>query len=148
MRFRDESKEQREMKSRLVKKGDSDSSRGAVGMKEESKTMMRYLPGRVKSTKTGFEVECEGGTKLNNLTIDDLLVGIQPGQTAEVRKPVVTPLQCTSIGWNASGTSLVVGYGNNSITGWCDLPGAVCVWSLSQLGGEGGTALRSFLTQI
>lgn len=130
---REETKDQRDMKNRLVKKsGDRDADSRAV--KEESKTMMRYLPGRVKSTKTGFEVECEGGTKLTNLTIDDLLVGIAPGQTAEVRRPVVTPLQCTSVCWNASGTSLVVGFGNNSITGWCDLPGAVCVWSLSQLG--------------
>ena len=36
----------------------------------------------------------------------------------------------TGVSWNASGYSLAVSYGRFDVTGWCDSPGALCVWNL------------------
>ena len=39
-------------------------------------------------------------------------------------------LRPTGVSWNASGYSLAVSYGRFDVTGWCDSPGALCVWNL------------------
>ena len=39
-------------------------------------------------------------------------------------------LRPTGVSWNASGYSLAVSYGRFDVTGWCDSPGALCVWKL------------------
>ena len=36
----------------------------------------------------------------------------------------------TGVSWNCSGYSLAVSYGRFDVTGWCDSPGALCVWNL------------------
>jgi WD40 repeat protein len=36
----------------------------------------------------------------------------------------------TGVSWNRSGFSLAVSYGRFDVTGWCDSPGALCVWNL------------------
>ena len=39
-------------------------------------------------------------------------------------------LKPTGVSWNCNGYSLAVSYGRFDVTGWCDTPGAVCVWNL------------------
>ena len=36
----------------------------------------------------------------------------------------------TGLSWNRSGYSIAVSYGRFDVTGWCDSPGALCVWNL------------------
>ena len=36
----------------------------------------------------------------------------------------------TGLSWNRTGFSLAVSYGRFDVTGWCDSPGALCVWNL------------------
>ena len=39
-------------------------------------------------------------------------------------------LQPTGVSWSASGYQLAVSYGRFDVSGWCDSPGALCVWNL------------------
>ena len=39
-------------------------------------------------------------------------------------------LVCTQLSWNATGYALAASYGRFDISGWCDVPGALCVWNL------------------
>ena len=90
------------------------------------------LPGRiVKVHRAGtYDVECEGGNVFTEVPPSDLVVGLSEGQTVEARKPVSIQLQGTGVSWNATGASLAVSYGLDNITGWCDSPGALCVWNV------------------
>jgi WD40 repeat protein len=92
----------------------------------------RFLPGRVTTAHRNgtIDVECEGGVVKNGLTYEDILIGLPEGQEVEARRPVVMPMQCTSISWSCNGSMVVASYGNPSGSGWCDSPGAVCTWSL------------------
>ncbi len=50
----------------------------------------------------------------------------------EARKPNHIQLHCTGLDWKCTGSSVVVSYGRLDITGWCDYPGAICIWNLFQ----------------
>ena len=58
------------------------------------------------------------------------MVGLEAGSIVQARKPNKVNLQCTSVSWNATGSSLAVSYGNTDVSGWCDYPGAVCLWNI------------------
>jgi WD40 repeat protein len=92
----------------------------------------KYFPGRiVKISRNLYDIEIEGSKIESGLTMDDLVVGLQEGQQVEARKPSKVQLQCTSLDWNCTGNMVVATYGRNDLTGWCDIPGAVCSWNLS-----------------
>lgn len=93
---------------------------------------VKYLPGRIIKFGRGsvYDVECEGGKKISGLTSDDLLVGVEVNQSVEARRPKMIPLQATGISWNSTGSSVAVSYGRQDLTGWCDFPGAVCIWNV------------------
>jgi WD40 repeat protein len=40
------------------------------------------------------------------------------------------PLQCTGLSWNATGSTLVAVFGRTDISGWCEEPGALCIWNV------------------
>lgn len=101
----------------------------------KSKGQVKYLPGRVlsvqgKAPNCNYDVECEGGKVVRSLAVADLVLGIADTQHVEARRPTITPLQATGVSWNSSGSSLGVTYGRTDITGWCNSPGAVCVWNV------------------
>ena len=102
-----------------------------VHAKTSSRGKVKYLPGRIVRAKAGrFDVECEGGTVHKDLTSDDILVGVQEGQSVEARRPARVALQATGVAWNVTGSTLAASYGRTDIAGWCDMPGAVCVWNV------------------
>ena len=61
---------------------------------------------------------------------DDIVVGLEPGTRVEARSPVKTHLSCTGLSWTATGSALAAAYGRHDIIGWCEYPGAVCVWNI------------------
>lgn len=93
---------------------------------------VRYLPGRI--TRVGanntYDVDCEGGRSEQGLPFEDLLCGLEEGMAVEVRRPKRTQLQGTGVGWSCTGSSVAVSYGRRRLEGWCEVPGAVCVWSV------------------
>lgn len=94
---------------------------------------VKYLPGRVvKVGKNLFDIECEGIRVETNLSVADLCIGLSAGQQVEARKPSKTWLHATGMSWNATGSVLAVSYGRLDITGWCDFPGALCMWNVFQ----------------
>lgn len=91
----------------------------------------KYLPGRiVKLSRNTIDVECEGRKVESGLNVDDLCIGLVEGQRIEARKPHKVQLQCTGVCWNATGSMVAVAYGKNDIAGWCNFPGAVCIWNI------------------
>lgn len=128
---------------RLSKKGGKRSDKKLLRLQEGVRVHVRvesggsaglgkYLPGRVrKVAKNGFvDVELVGGGVEVGRSQDDIIQGIDVGQPVEARRPLTVQLQCTGVCWNASGSALAVSYGRSDVTGWCDFPGAVCVWSV------------------
>ena len=135
-------------------RGENQSSLGARGGRDKQQTLqslqdgvrvhcmvkqgkggrgaVRGLSGRIVKCHRGdvFDVECEGGNVQRDVPADELAVGLVEGQTIEARRPTTVQLQGTGVSWNASGTSLAVSYGLDNITGWCDSPGALCVWNI------------------
>eukprot|EP00605_Chrysophyceae_sp_TOSAG23-4_P002460 GSChrysophyteH1.ASY1.ANO1.2719.1 assembled CDS len=93
---------------------------------------LRGLPGRIVKCSRGnvYDVECEGGLVQRDVPGDELAVGLVDGQTVDARRPTTVQLQGTGVSWNAPGSSLAVSYGLDNITGWCDSPGALCVWNI------------------
>ena len=101
----------------------------------KSRGTMKYFPGRVvrvhgKPPNCYYDIEVEGGKVVREKALSDLVIGVVEGQSIEARKPSVTPLQATGVSWNSSGTSVGVSYGRTDVTGWCNDPGAVCVWNV------------------
>lgn len=94
----------------------------------------KYLPGRIVKAKAGgrFDVDCEGGAvSLQDVPQAEILVGgLSDGAVVECRRPAKQHLQATCVSWNATGSLLASSYGRTNVSGWCDAPGAVCVWSL------------------
>ena len=92
----------------------------------------RHVPGRVlKMAKSGLmDVEIEGGTILDNVPRDEVLLGLEEGMQVEAKRPVRQELHCTGVAWNATGNTVAACYGRADLEGWCDLPGAVCLWSV------------------
>lgn len=92
----------------------------------------KYVPARVtKSHRAGtYDVECEGSRNLFGLNYDELMIGLEEGQYIEAKRPKKIHLQCTDVSWTCTGSSLVSSYGRLDITGWCDFPGAVCMWNI------------------
>jgi hypothetical protein len=98
---------------------------------------VKYMPGTIVKAKPNataqgqFEVQCDGRSAVEMpLGVDKLLVGLAPGMHIEARMPRKVSLQCTGISWNATGNVLAASYGRTDVEGWCDLPGAVCCWSV------------------
>ena len=117
--------------------GGSDSGRKIIqeGVRVHAKSSARgkvkYLPGRVVKSKAGrYDVECEGGAVQKDLSADDIRVGILEGQGVEARRPARVNLQATAVSWNVTGSTIAASYGRTDIAGWCDAPGAVCVWNV------------------
>jgi len=52
----------------------------------------------------------------------------RPGATRDER--FWRDLVPTGVSWNCTGYSIAVSYGRFDVTGWCESPGAVCVWNL------------------
>ena len=101
----------------------------------KSRGVVKYYPGRIvrvhgKPPNNSYDVEVEGGKTVKDKNLAELVVGLQEGQSVEARRPSVTPLQATGVSWNCSGTSLGVAYGRTDLVGWCNDPGAVCVWNV------------------
>ena len=132
-------------KSKLGAGGKSSSSAAADGKKLRLQEGVRvhakisfkggdakYLPGRIaKCNRNGtFDVECEGSKLETGMLVEDLVVGLEEGQTVEARRPNKVQLQCTGVAWNATGNTIAASYGRNDIVGWCEFPGAVCLWSI------------------
>ncbi len=76
-----------------------------------------------------IDVEC-GERVLTGITAKDILIGLENGYHVEARQPLHLQLQATGLCWSCSGGAVAVSYGRNDITGWCDFPGAVCIWSV------------------
>jgi hypothetical protein len=95
----------------------------------------KFLPGRIVEVLKGgvYDIEC-GEKVFPGVTAQDIVLSLEPGYNVEARQPFRYELQCTGISWSASGGSLAASYGRNDITGWCDLPGAVCVWGIFEKG--------------
>ena len=90
-----------------------------------------FVPGRINKVHRGtYDVECEGGKEEFGLPIDDVMLGLEEGSIVEARRPNKVYLQCTGVSWNSTGSSLAVSYGKVDISGWCDYPGAVCMWNV------------------
>ena len=58
------------------------------------------------------------------------MVGLEPGQRVEARYPAKVHLACTDISWTVTGSGIAVAYGRHDISGWCNYPGAVCIWNI------------------
>ena len=52
----------------------------------------------------------------------------------------------TGVSWNRTGFSLAVSYGRFDVTGWCDSPGALCVWNLRRRNVDPRTPDHTFET--
>lgn len=93
---------------------------------------LKYYPGRITKvhSKDTCDVEVEGGKTIRDVLLNEMLMGLSEGQTVEARRPMKSALQSTDVSWNASGTSIAASYGKPDITGWCNDPGAVCVWNV------------------
>lgn len=102
---------------------------------KKSRGDSKYYPGRVAAVhRSGtIDVECNERV-LNGLTPNDVILGLENDYKVEARQPTHMQLQCTGVSWTCSGGAVAVSYGRNDITGWCDLPGAVCVWSIFDKG--------------
>lgn len=98
---------------------------------KKSRGDYKFYPGRVVAVhRSGtLDVECNERA-LNGLTPSDVILGLEQGYNVEARQPTHVQLQCTGVSWTCSGGAVAVSYGRNDITGWCDFPGAVCVWSI------------------
>ena len=72
----------------------------------------------------------EGGKTEYGVSVDDLMLGLDEGSVVEARRPNKVYLQGTGVSWNATGSSLAVAFGRGDIAGWCDYPGAVCMWNV------------------
>lgn len=94
--------------------------------------VIKYLPGRVtKCNRSGtFDIECEGGRQETGVPIDDIIVGLEEGELVEARRPSKVQLQCTGVSWNSTGSTIAAAYGRTDIVGWCDQPGALCLWNV------------------
>lgn len=92
----------------------------------------KYLPSRVvKVNQNGsIDVEYEGGTIKYGLSSSEIMVGLVEGQEVEVKKPQVTVLHATDVHWNCNGSMIASSYGLDTTSGWCDNPGALCVWRI------------------
>jgi WD40 repeat protein len=91
----------------------------------------KYLPGRVAAVHRSGTVDIDCNERvLKGLTASDIILGLENGYNVEARQPLHVQLQCTGVSWTCSGGAVAVSYGRNDITGWCDYPGAVCVWSI------------------
>jgi len=104
----------------------------AASKDSRGKKASRHVPARVtKVIKGGLvDVELEGGHNKEGVPLDQVLVGLDEGMVVEGRRPTRQELHCTGVSWNATGNSIASSFGRTDMAGWCDLPGAVCVWSV------------------
>jgi WD40 repeat protein len=92
----------------------------------------KYLPGRVlKYNQNGtVDVEVEGGIVKHGLNGLEVMIGLTVGQEIEARKPNVVVLNSTSVMWNCNSSLLASSYGRDDMAGWCENPGAICIWRI------------------
>ena len=126
---------------RGIRKGDrggllgnyAESIRVHVKIQGKSSKQSRYVPGRIKKVNASgntYDVECEGGRLERGVPSSDILCGLEEGFGVEARRPKKISLQSTGVSWSCTGSALAVAFGQLSVSGWCQVPGAVCVWSL------------------
>ena len=72
------------------------------------------------------QTQNSGAQLVHTLTVDFQKSGSSQSAAESMQ------LQCTGVSWNATGTSVAASYGRMDIVGWCELPGAVCVWNLTK----------------
>lgn len=100
---------------------------------DDSSKTYRFVPGRVSALndkgKT-YDIEAEGGKVIAAVERADLLVGLDEGMQVDARRPIKQTLHCTGVAWSCTGSSVMAAYGRTDVAGWCDLPGAVCVWNV------------------
>ena len=122
--------------SAATKKGAALASRLQEGVRVHAKVLIKgreiYVPGRLVKVQRGgsYDVDVEGGKTEYGVSVDDLMLGLEEGGVVEARRPNKVHLQGTSVSWNATGSTLAVAYGRSDIVGWCDYPGAVCLWNI------------------
>jgi WD40 repeat protein len=106
--------------------------RGTRGSRIKSSSGPRWVPGRIVSVSRAgmYDVELPGRKVEKGKSADEVVVGLKEGWPVEARKPVTRRLHATSVSWNCTGKSLAVCYGRTDMNGWCDMPGAVCVWRI------------------
>ena len=106
--------------------------RGAKDDDSSSKTY-RFVPGRISVVndkgKT-YDIEAEGGKMVTAVERANILVGLDEGMQVDSRRPIRQTLNCTGVAWSCTGSSVMAAYGRTDVAGWCDLPGAVCVWNV------------------
>jgi WD40 repeat protein len=71
------------------------------------------------------EEQEEAVTKLHTLSYD-----FSFNSLPDSKKDQDIQLQVTGLSWNSTGSVLAVSYGRHDLSGWCDLPGALCTWNL------------------
>ena len=87
---------------------DDDAERAAA--RYEDDTGGRLGPVRARAGPAAVDAECDAGSSRDERFWRDLVP--------------------TGLSWNRSGYSIAVSYGRFDVTGWCDSPGALCVWNL------------------
>ena len=92
----------------------------------------KFVPGRVVKSIRGstYDIECEGGSTQYGMSGEDIMVGLEEGMSVEARRPSQIRLQCTDIAWTCTGNTIAASYGRLDISGWCDYPGALCLWNI------------------
>jgi WD40 repeat protein len=100
--------------------------------RSNSSAFTTYLPGRIiECCKSNtYNIECEGKQVYYNVVQSDLIVGLQPGQLVEAKRPTSIVLQPSCTSWNSTGNTLAVSFGSVLTEGWCNHPGAICCWNL------------------
>jgi len=58
--------------------------------------------------------------------VKEHLIGTEDTQELED----LEKLQVTGVSWNCTGSAIAVAYGRNDLSGWCDIPGFLCVWNV------------------
>jgi len=103
-----------------------------VHTKISMKGVVKYIPGRVVKVIRGgnYDIECEGGSNQYGTSADDIMVGLEEGMLVEAKRPSQIQLQCTDLAWTCTGNTVVASYGRLDISGWCDYPGALCLWNI------------------
>ena len=94
--------------------------------------VVKYIPGRVvKGIRGGsYDIECEGGSTQYGMSADDIMIGLDEGMIVEAKRPSQVQLQCTDLTWTCTGNTIAAVYGRLDISGWCDYPGALCLWNI------------------
>jgi WD repeat-containing protein 34 len=93
-------------------------------------------------SKTTFSMEKELISNSSSMALKNypdqtssMFGGLSHSETAEEFLTLQAPncalgLECTSVGWNASGSLLLATYGRFDVSGWCSYGGVLAGWSV------------------